>query len=160
MTALANKIDDGPMFFSLLHVFDSQIGGLVSPQSAGHEKSQQGTVALALHLCIVRTLPQRASLFIRQPVSHPHAILLQSLHASNPRGQIGTEQSTICGLVGQPPNSAQPKVDSPRGQSPGFQVTAIPKNHNAIERQPWLGTVPVHELVDRVPVPTLRLGTA
>jgi hypothetical protein len=88
MTALAHKIDDGPMVFSLLHVFHSQIGGLVSPQSAGQEKSQQGTVTLALHSCIVRTLPQTASLFIRQPVSHPHAILLQALHASNPCGQI------------------------------------------------------------------------
>ena len=78
----------------------------------------------------------------------------------NPCGQIGTEQPAICGLVGQPPNGAQPKVDSPRGQSSGFQVTAIPKHHNAIERQPWLRTVPVHELVYRVPIPALRFRAA
>jgi hypothetical protein len=34
MTGLAHKIDDGPMVFSLLQVFDSQAGGLMSPQSA------------------------------------------------------------------------------------------------------------------------------
>jgi hypothetical protein len=44
MPAFANKIDDGPMVFSLLQIFDSEIGGLVSPQSARQEKSQQGTV--------------------------------------------------------------------------------------------------------------------
>jgi hypothetical protein len=138
MTGLAHKIDDGPMVFSLLQVFDSQAGGLMSPQSASQEKSQQGAVTFAFHSCVVRTLPQRASLLIGQPVSHPHAILLQTLHPPNARGQIGTEQPAICGLIGQPPNGTEPKVDGRGGQSPGFQVTAIPKHHNAIERQPWL----------------------
>lgn len=58
MTPLANKIDDGPVVFSLLQVFDSQIGGLVSSQPAGQEKSQQGTVAFAFHSRIVGALPQ------------------------------------------------------------------------------------------------------
>jgi hypothetical protein len=44
MTGLANEIHDGPMFLSLLQVFDSQSRGLVSPQSACQEKCQQGTV--------------------------------------------------------------------------------------------------------------------
>jgi hypothetical protein len=160
MPAFAHKIDDGPMVFSLLHVFDSEIGGLVSPQSASQEKSQQGTVTFPLHSCAVRTLPQRASLLIRQPISHPDAVFLEAFHTPNPCCQIGAEQSAICGLVGQPPNRAQAKVDSRRGQSSGFQVTSIPKHHNAIECQPWLGTVPVHKLVDRVPIPSLRLGAA
>jgi hypothetical protein len=138
MTALANKVNDGPVFLPLLQVFDSQAGCFVSPQSASQEKSQQGTVTLAFRPRIIWTLPQRASLLIRQPVSHPHAVLLQALHTPNPCGQIGTEQPAICGFVGQPPNRAQPKVDGPRGQSPGFQVTAVPKHHNAVERQPWL----------------------
>src|SRR5580698_10485929 len=90
--------------FSLLQVFDSQTGGLVSPQSASQEKSQQGTITFAFHPCVVRTLPQRTGLLIGQPVSHPHAILLQTLHTPNPGSQIGAEQTAICGLVGQPPN--------------------------------------------------------
>ena len=57
MTALANKIHDGPVFLSLLQVFDSEIHGLVSSQSAGQQKSQQGTVTFAFHPCIVRALP-------------------------------------------------------------------------------------------------------
>jgi hypothetical protein len=113
MTALANKVHDGPMFLSLLQVFDSQTGGLVSPQSASQEKSQQGTVTFAFHSCLVRTLPQRTGLLIGQPVSHPHAILLQTLHTPNPGSQIGAEQTAICGLVGQPPNGTQPKVYGP-----------------------------------------------
>ena len=48
--------------FSLLQVFDSQTGGLVSPQSASQEKSQQGTVTFAFHPCLVRALPQRTGL--------------------------------------------------------------------------------------------------
>ena len=55
---------------------------------------------------------------------------------------------------------AQPKVDGPGSHSPGFQVTAIPKHHDAIERQPWLRTVPVHEFVDRMPIPALRVRAA
>jgi hypothetical protein len=48
MTALANKIDDGPVFLSLLQVFDTQTGSLVPPQSASQEKSQQGNH----HVCL------------------------------------------------------------------------------------------------------------
>jgi len=39
MTALANKINYGPVLLSLLQIFDTQTGRLVSPQSAGQEKS-------------------------------------------------------------------------------------------------------------------------
>jgi hypothetical protein len=137
MTGLANEVNDDSMFLSLLQVLHFQIRGLVPSQSASQEKGQQGTVTFALHPCIIRTLPQRTSLFSRQPVSHPHAILLQALHTPNPGSQIGAEQTTICGLIGQPPNRAQPEVDGPGGQPPGFKVTAIPKHHDAIECQPW-----------------------
>jgi hypothetical protein len=113
MTRLANQIDDGPMVFSLLQVFDPEAGGLMPPQSASQEKRQQGTITFAFHSCLVRTLPQRASLLIGQPVSHPHAILLQILDTPNPRRQIGTEQTAICGFVSQPPHGAQPKIDGP-----------------------------------------------
>jgi hypothetical protein len=98
MTGLANEVHDSPVFLSLLQVFDSQIRGLVSPQSACEEKCQQGTVTFTLHSRGVRTLPQRASLLRCEPVSHPNAIFLQTLHPPNPGGQIGAEQTTICGL--------------------------------------------------------------
>jgi hypothetical protein len=52
-------------------------------------------------------------------------------------GQIGAEQATIGGLISQPPNSAETKIDGPRGQAPRFEMAAIPQNHNAIECQPW-----------------------
>lgn len=95
MTGLAHKIDDGPMVCSLLQVFDSQAGGLMSPQCASQEKSQQGTVTFAFHSCVVRTLPQRESLLIGQPVSDPHAILLQTLHRRMPaaRSELSSPQS-------------------------------------------------------------------
>jgi hypothetical protein len=47
MTPFTDEVHDGPMFLSLLQVFDSQTGGLVSPQSASQEKSQQGTVTFS-----------------------------------------------------------------------------------------------------------------
>jgi hypothetical protein len=160
MTALANKIDDGPVFLSLLQVFDTQTAASCRLNPQARRRASRATITFAFHACMVRTLPQRASLFIRQPVSHSHTVLFQALHAPNSCGQIGTEQSTICGLVSQAPNGAQPKVDGPGGQSPGFQVTAIPKHHDPIERQPWLRTVPVDEFVNRVPIPSLRLRVA
>jgi len=133
---LANEVHDGPMVFSLLQVFHFQIRCLVSPQSAREEKRQQGAVTFPLHLGVIRTLLQRASLLSREPVSHSDAILLQTLHPPNPGGQIGAEQTTICGLVGQPPNCAQPKVDGPGGQSPGSEMAAIPKYNDPVECQP------------------------
>jgi hypothetical protein len=39
-------------------------------------------------------------------------------------------------------------------------MASIPKHHNVIERQPWLGAVPIYELVDGVPIATLRIGAA
>src|ERR1700758_2059325 len=127
MTGLANEGHDGPMFLSLLQVLHFQIRGLVPSQSASQEKGQQGTVTFALYSCIIRTLPQRARLFSRQPVSHAHALLLQALRTPNPTSQIGAEQTASCGLVGQPPNRAQPEVDGPGSQPSGFQVTAVTK---------------------------------
>jgi hypothetical protein len=58
MTCLANEVHDGPVLLPLLQVFGSQIYGLVTPQSARHQKSQQGSVALSLQLFNVGTLPQ------------------------------------------------------------------------------------------------------
>jgi hypothetical protein len=120
MTTLADKIHNGPVFLSLLQVFDSEIHGLVSPQSASQQKSQKRTVTFAFHLGVVRTLPQRARLLCRQPVSHPYAIFLQALYPPDPGSQIGAEQTTVGSFVSQPPNSTQPKVNGSGGQPSGF----------------------------------------
>ena len=35
---------------------------------------------------------------------------------------------------------------------------SVPKDHGFAERQPGLGTIPIHEFVDRVPVAALSIG--
>jgi len=137
MPGFANEVHDGPMFLSLLQVFGSQFRGLVSPQSASQQKGQDGPVTFALHPSRVGSLPKRAGLLSRKSVSQANTILLHASYAPNSGGQIGAEQATIGGLISQPPNSAETKIDGPRGQAPRFEMAAIPQNHNAIECQPW-----------------------
>jgi hypothetical protein len=36
---------------------------------------------------------------------------------------------------------------------------SVPEDHGFAERQPRLGTIPIHEFVNRVPVAALSIGT-
>jgi hypothetical protein len=36
---------------------------------------------------------------------------------------------------------------------------SVPEDYGLAERQPWLGTIPIYELVNRVPVAALSIGT-
>jgi hypothetical protein len=41
-----------------------------------------------------------------------------------------------------------------------FENDAVPGHHNLVERQPWLGAVPLDKFVDRVSITALRLWGA
>jgi hypothetical protein len=48
VTALSDKIDDGPVLFPLLQVGDFQLNGFMPPQATGQQHSQKGAVPFAL----------------------------------------------------------------------------------------------------------------
>ena len=99
-----------------------------------------------------------SALFDRQPVSDAHAQSPNSLHAPNTRRELGTEKIRIGCLVGYTTHLGQSEVDGGGCIPPLFEVDAVPQHDGAIERQPWLGGVKAHELVDRMGVGSLTAG--
>lgn len=72
--------------------------------------------------------------------------------------QIRAQDSAVGGLVYQPANGSQTKTHRPRGQAARFEVNAIPENDRPAEGEPGLRAVPVHELVNCVPVAALGVN--
>ena len=81
------------------------------------------------------------------------------MNAPDARCQVGTEQATIGGLVGQTGHNSETQIDRPRCEPAGLEVCPISQNNDPIECQARLGTIPVHELSDRVTVTTLGFNT-
>jgi hypothetical protein len=47
--------------------------------------------------------------------------------------------------------------DRPRGEISRLQMHPVANDHHLIEREPWLGAIPVHEFVDGVALAPLRI---
>jgi hypothetical protein len=94
-----------------------------------------------------------------QPVAKPHSQFLYTLDSPYPGGQVCGEEPAIGRLVRETAHSSEAKVDRTWSEIPGFQMHSVPEGYSFAERQPRLGTIPIHEFVDRVPVPALGIGT-
>src|SRR5215475_9146548 len=103
VTALSAEVYDCPMLFALLKMVNGQAGEFVPTKSAREQQSQHCPVPLALHLLLVRSLPERLALLGGQPVDPPYSSC-----------KVGAEEPAVCGLVCQPANGPQPKVDCTR----------------------------------------------
>jgi hypothetical protein len=90
------------MLFSLLQVGEVQLHGFMTPQTAGEQDSQKGTVPFALQSLGVRTLPEDFALFGRQPISQSHSGFLDALHSPDTGSEIRAKKTAIGGLVCQP----------------------------------------------------------
>jgi len=96
-----------PVLFSLLQVGEVQLHGFMTPQTAGEQHSQKGTVSFALQSLGIGTLPEGFALFGRQPVAQSHSEFLDALNSPNTGGEIRTQQTAIGGLVCQPPHGPE-----------------------------------------------------
>src|SRR6516225_376267 len=90
-------------------------------------------------------------------VPEPHTQLLGTFHASNTSGEFWTEQASVRSLVGEPANRGKSSINRTRSKMPVFEEDAITGNDNLVERQSWLGAIPLNEFVDRVSIATLGL---
>ena len=95
------------MLFSLLQVGEIQLNSFMTPQTAGEQHSQKGTVPLALQSLGIRTLPEDFALFGRQPISQSHSEFFDAFHSPNTGGEIRAKKTAIGGLVCQPPHRSE-----------------------------------------------------
>jgi len=92
-----------------------------------------------------------------EPIPEPHTEFLDTLHTSNPCGQLGTEQASVRSLISESPNSRESSIDCPGCQMTIFQADAIPGHNGFVERQTRLRTIPLNEVIDGVAITALRL---
>ena len=71
--------------------------------------------------------------------------------------QIMAKQPTIGGLVGQATHGPQAKIDCPWSEVARFEMNPITEDNCPAEREPGLRAVPLHEFINRVPIPSLRV---
>src|ERR1035441_4242391 len=58
----------------------------------------------------------------------------------------------------QDAHCSEAKVDGARSEIAGLQMHSVPDDHGLAERQPRLGAVPLHELVNCMPIAALSIG--
>src|ERR1035437_8412515 len=162
VTTFSAQVHDCPMLFALLKMANGQAGEFVPTESASEEQGQQCPIALALHLLLARCLPECLALLGGQPVAKPDSQLLDALDSPYSSSQICAEEPAVCCLVRKTAHGSETKVDRTRSEVAGFQMHSVPDDHGFAERQPRLGTIPIHEFVNRVPVAALsvRAGEA
>src|SRR5215831_15523346 len=98
---LSLQIDNGPVFFTLLNVAEVQLNCLMARQATRKQDGQKCSIALFLQALTAGSLPQALRLFGGEPVSEPHADLLDALHSSDAGSQIRAKEPTVGSLIGQ-----------------------------------------------------------
>ena len=155
MTAFANEIDYRPVFFALLQVRELQISQFAATQPTAKQYGKDGAVSLSFECVRWRRLPKATCLICREPVSETHTQLLDAFHAPYPGSQFWTEQAGIGGLVGEPSYCRKSPVDRSCGEVAIFKEDAETGDDDLVEREARLGTIPLDEFIDGVPIAAL-----
>jgi hypothetical protein len=145
------------MSLPLLQVINVQLGDLVAPEPTRKQEREERSVTLALEPLPVRSLPERGPLFGRQPVAQPDAQFLYAFDTPDSSHQIGAEEAAVRSLIRQTANCPHPQVDRARREMPGLKMHPIANDNSLVEGESWLGAVPIHEFVDGVAIPPLRV---
>jgi hypothetical protein len=103
-----------------LHIADLQPDQFGSAQPATKQQRKHGVVSFLAHTVALGPIQYLRALLDAEPVPRALPELLHTLHAADPRRQIGTEQPGVGSLVGQPANGGQLLVDGVGGQPPRF----------------------------------------
>jgi hypothetical protein len=156
--AFTNEINYRPMLLALLQMPEVQISQLAASKSAPQQDGENRPIPLSLEGVCIRCLPEAAGFFGCELVPEPHTQVFGTFHTSDASSKFRTEQASVRGFISKPPYSGESSIDrSPRKLSI-LKEYAITRNHNPVERQPWLGAVPLNKLINGVPVPTFGLG--
>jgi hypothetical protein len=130
-----NEVCDYPVLVSLLEMFHGERRQFRSPKAASQKDSDHGVVTLPTKIPIVEDCKKSLPLFRSQPVSNPHAVLLDAFHASDACREIRTEKSAIRGFVGEPANSCKAQVDSGRSIVGLFQTYPVSGHDGFVKGQ-------------------------
>src|SRR5664280_865687 len=160
MPILPNKINDRPMFIAPLQMGELQIGQFPPRQPAAKQDRKNRPISSALDRVRRRSLPESTGLFSRQPVAQSDAQFSNAFHAPNAGRQLRAQQASVGGFLSEPSHGRQPSVDRSCRELAILEENAITGDHNLVERQAWLGAVPLNEFIDRVSISALRLGRA
>jgi hypothetical protein len=88
MSALANQIDDGPVAFPLLNIFQFQMNEFGSAKAAPQEHSEDGAISFSAKGLDRRRIDQGSPLLCGEPVSEPDAELFHAPDAFNSGGEF------------------------------------------------------------------------
>jgi hypothetical protein len=158
VAAFANQINYGPVFFALLQVREVQTSQFATTESAAQQYGENRTIPHSFERVRGRGLTEPAGFLGSKPVPKPHTQFLGTFHAADPSGQLRTEQTGVCGLVGETAYCSKSSVDRSGRELPVLEGDALAGHHGLVERQPRLGAVPLNEFIDGVSIATLGLG--
>lgn len=155
---LADPIHYGPVFLA----FAVDAGSPSRPtHGAGARIKQNGkdcTVSFAFERIWIGCLPEATSVFSRKPIPKSYTQLLDAFHTSDSCRQLGAEQASVGGFVGEAPNGSESSVNRSRREMTILKVNSVPGDDSLVERQSRFGAVPLNELIDCVSVPRFDSG--
>ena len=156
--AFTNEINYRPMLLALLQMPEVQISQLAASKSAPQQDGENRPIPFSFEGVCIWRLPEATGFFGCEPVPKPCTQLLGTFHTSDASHEFRTEQTSVRGFIGEPAYSGESSVDrSPRKLSI-LKEYAIAGNHNLVERQSWLGAVPLNKFINGVSIPTFGLG--
>jgi hypothetical protein len=146
------------MPLALLQMPEVQISQLAASKSAPQQDGENRSIPLSFEGVRSWHLPEATGFLGREPIAKPYTQLLGTFHTSDASGEFRAKQASVCGFIGEPPYSGESSVDRSPRKLPILKEYAIASNHNLVERQSWLGAVPLNKLINGVSVATLRVG--
>src|SRR5664279_2262078 len=129
-----------------------QISQFASTESAAKENGENRTVPISFERVRGRRLPEATGFLGREPIPKPHTQLLGTFHTPDTGGEFRTEQASVCGLVGESSYCSKSSIDRSRRELPILEENAVAGDHNLVERQSWLGAVPLNKFIDGVSI--------
>ena len=99
------------MFLSLLQMRELQVSQLAPTQPAAKQYRKNRTIPFSLERHRIRCLPQATGFFSREPITKADSQLLHAFHAADAGGELWTEQSGVCGFIGEPSHCSEPTID-------------------------------------------------
>src|SRR5215472_16983753 len=135
-----------------------QVCQLTAAKSAAQQNGENRTVPHSFERVWGRRLPEATGFLGRKPDPKPHTQLLGTSHTPDTGGKFRTEQSSICGLVGESSHCSKSSIDRSRRELPILKENAVTSDHDPVERQSRLGAVPLNEFIKGVSIATLGLG--
>src|SRR5271157_4862741 len=135
-----------------------QISQFAAAESAAQQHGENRPVPFPLERVWGRRLPEATGFLGREPVPKPHTQLLGTFHTSDAGGEFRIEQASVCGLVGESSYCSKSSIDRSRRQLPILEENAVAGDHNLVERESRLGTVPLNKCINGVSIATLGLG--